>query len=370
MDIQINNRLEAFLYWKVTGIKPEGWDLTPRNKEEEYLAATCNRIDEIAGGGPTPTNPDYVDYINKPIELMPPNEEKDFVDIAIGDTLHFDVTKPVEMELFLKGLTYQATGGPSMTVLFGNIGSGIEHNTLIGFIYPKEMTQTENDAYVLEFIGDAERESGIYIVYSTEAFEIDGDVIPQGFNFNGYAHIPTDGNIEITTLSPMTVQVIPEMYEQDLIKLYGMPALEDGLYYKKTNNLGKTIDGKLYTTLTEEKHVYKHNIKAVYTTLTDRYFYTTIYNNQSTEMSEQDIFDYLMENHYSINDSYLATSFYPATGVGPSLTYNSPVFGIVAINYSSNSIAAIELNTSSRNFSTFAYAGENLTVTDIVQQII
>ena len=233
MDIQINNRLEAFLYWKATGIKPEGWDLTPRNKEEEYLAATCERIDEIAGGGPTPPPPgsnDYADYINKPIELMPEATTINFndstVDFVAGDLFYVDNTKPIDMELYLKGLIYDFDSGMGMMghCLLGNILT-MANNSLIAVKIPGELVEKDHEVYILEFVQDNNTQAGIKFLYSTDACTIAQMDVMQGFQ-----NLDANGNIEIVHSS--TVEVSDAIKNIDLFGI-SFITLEEGLYYKQ-----------------------------------------------------------------------------------------------------------------------------------------
>ena len=50
MDMEIKNRIEAFLSWKTSGVKPAGWDLEPQNKQEMWIAEEAKRLDSIEFG--------------------------------------------------------------------------------------------------------------------------------------------------------------------------------------------------------------------------------------------------------------------------------------------------------------------------------
>ena len=371
MDYTINNRLEAFLSWISTGVKPEGWDLEPRNKEESFLAAKANRIDEIEqGGGPTPPSgpTDYNELINKPILTVGVEElvENEFYhklpeqsynalqigdSVGIGDVLHIDTSKGAEVEAYLNALTFDPQTAPMLLMMATSRMNVMLAAADLSYLDPSAQ------GYAIMFQNGQDLHGFIYSTWAGTLHAQAGDVeLTVGFQEN---FLDENGNITL-------------VYSHDTISSFvedALPELWNGIFiFKATvvpNIIGKCINNEIVPLKVGEalpNHVYKHNINFNYNSYdSSKTGSLTIYNNNATEMTANDIYTYLKSNSYYVN-----SNFYPGDNFYEFSNGKDNFFGIVA---ASNSTFTL-ISDSDGSITNYFIGTDSSTIIDSVETIL
>lgn len=333
MNYEIKNRIEAFLSWKTTGIKPEGWDLEPRNKQEYYLAEEAKRLDRLSGDSvetgkkaASRSSNDSADYnslnnipilpvegeiVNGEYYYQPAGEYllpiSSSTQIVNGTKWHFDTSLKDEFTAYLATLSYMSE--PVICPLYG------AENTTGGQIM------------LMAFSGEGHY--GVFLGYGRVGVNIFDD--EKGFNRE---YIDDNGDYTFTF--------------EDSSEVYQTTYIIDG-YWNQTvcnqremvsNTIGKAVNGKIIPLKTDDnKRTYKYDCQIYNYGSGDGRLYFSLIGKDIIPISTvinhnyfEEVFDYLEskgftdENHrypaegkvgdYSafglyvnVNEHYIATGY-------------------------------------------------------------
>lgn len=331
MNNEINNRLEAFLTWKSTGEKPEGWDLEPRNQQEYWISEEAKRIDRIEFGneevtrgsaaksGSKGTN-DYNELDNIPINPMPQDEKieegeyyyrssgKQYYQIGdIPEDTYFD---RITLSNNLVNLTYYSdseteTWFPNWEIC--NLMSG----------QPTDLQEEMNQPMFWAVHDKVNDKYAVLFMMLIPCYIEDG--------FNGETY-PESSSLHRDEYNWILLNDGTEFrYDNDLFEaknqsdskwhsLAGMieiKNIEPNIFYNYvTASIGQVVNDEFKELLLDNTSLYQHNIKL--TVDDSSYVYFSIINKNSQQMTFSDISSYLNEVGYT--QFYSSKGFYPISG--------------------------------------------------------
>ena len=249
---KFSNRLEAYLSWISTGVKPEDFDAEPRNTTEYWLNAEAERLDRMSGENrategialrslvKADEKLDYNDLDNKPITLY--EEDYSYASISVSDVinaLHFDTSNESEMISFLDGLVYSSEGNVELLTC--------DNNWVLGAIDIGILSQGQMSGKIIIFLNGKTAEYSVF--YGTEAGSIQGMITWE----QGFQNLDENGNATIT-----------EVTVDDLTS-----GTWNGTLISKVITTSNTEEGKYYFTLKEIVDVKRgENLKGKTSTLT------------------------------------------------------------------------------------------------------
>lgn len=276
--MKFSNRLEAYLSWISTGIKPEDFDDEPRNMTEYWLQGEADRLDRMSGNkAPVATRSlkkgagdekyDYADLENKPIQ--PYVEGDELVENKYYFTLP-EVKHPVKNEELSKesllnidttaliadipNFTYD-TSGQEAIVTFNSITpdpSGDHPNILLAALKGSDLGEEDEDILVL---------LGLYPVYASKH----KNSVASGmfyFDENGWLY---KLGAEFYTFEKMMEEYLDQA-DPEVPYYYISGHCDDAFEISVPANIFQYVDGKQKSLLTKDKNgtgLYDHQIKIV-----------------------------------------------------------------------------------------------------------
>lgn len=265
--MKFSNRLEAYLSWKATGVKPDDFDDEPRNITEYWLQGEANRLDSIEEGGGGGGVTDYNDLINKPIE--PYNDEENL----IANTYYY---KPSHEGYLQTGDEVSSNGFAEMIFdrdkfveksadfTYPITGTGMDMQPL--FLANSPIFDPDSPQNIVMYAGKTSQfgeEDEVLVVGGLFYFLYASKHAGQTISLMGTCHFDENGWLDTLNGEPFSIEAyLSSLAESaDQAKIYFVDNVCNEAFVTKTEaQIFQYKDGINQSLVPSGKHLYEHQI--------------------------------------------------------------------------------------------------------------